>query len=370
MSPLSILVVDDSADDRKLVRRYLRDTRRYAVREASSGREGLEQLERGLPDVLILDQHLGEMTGNEVLSALRERGHSELAVIVLTGSEALDHDPLELGADDFLNKDEINERFLRRTVDNAIVKARMRHGLERSRAQLREALDEVTRRMEFESRLMGVVGHDLRSPLQSIRIGVQALLEESRSSMEQRTLQLVSRSVDHMVRMVEQLLDLTRTRKAGCFPVVRVESDACELVGVRVAELRAAHPHREICCVCNGDGKGNFDPTAFGQLVHNLVGNAIRHGSPEHPVMVQVEGRADEIELLVSNGGRPIPGDQLPSLFEPFARGHGSVTGLGLGLYIAQEIARAHGGRLSATSDPERTVFAAILPRRASSCAP
>lgn len=366
MSTRRILLVDDNADDRALVRRYLQRSKghSYEIIEASSGEDALAQVASGPPDVVILDQHLGGMTGNELLAALRSRGHEDIAAIVLTGSEPGFEDPLELGADDFLNKEEINGTYLRRAVDNAIIKARFRHKLERSEARLREALEEVTQRMEFERRLMGVVSHDLRSPLQSVHMGMKLLEQETAlSTRGQRTVGLVSRSVEHMSCMIGQLLDVTRTRRSGGYPVTRSEIDLCELVRLRVEELRAAHPDREITYTCEDDGNGLYDPTAIGQLVHNLVGNALRHGRTDGPVEILASCHPDRTELRITNFGAAIPADVQATIFEPFSRGRSSSEGLGLGLYISHQITLAHGGRIDITSDDERTVFRVELPR-------
>ena len=143
----NVLIVDDNADDRRVVKRHLgRDNYcEYVFREASSGSAGLAELTDQTPDVVVLDHHLGESNGIEVLDHLRRTSPREVAVVFLTGSDGLRADPLEHGADDYLSKEEITGQQLRRAVDNAVVKARTRAALERSRAELEHALEELTR---------------------------------------------------------------------------------------------------------------------------------------------------------------------------------------------------------------------------------
>jgi sigma-B regulation protein RsbU (phosphoserine phosphatase) len=131
-----------------------------------------------------------------------------------------------------------------------------------------------------------------------------------------------------------------------------------------VDELRLASPGRVIETEFRIDRPVSCDPSRIGQLLSNLVGNALTHGTSDRPVLVHAETRPDSFELWVANAGEPIPEASMDKLFEPFVRGkaRASRQGLGLGLYIASQIAKAHGGTLTVASTAEETRFTFSMP--------
>jgi signal transduction histidine kinase len=132
-----------------------------------------------------------------------------------------------------------------------------------------------------------------------------------------------------------------------------------------VAEVATAHPEREVRLVASDERIALVDPVRGAQLLANLVANAVEHGAADQPVDVDVRSADDRVRVTVTSRGRPIPADVMPRLFQPFSRGNGQRrgSGLGLGLHIASEVARAHGGSLSAESTPEGvTTFTVELP--------
>ena len=130
-----------------------------------------------------------------------------------------------------------------------------------------------------------------------------------------------------------------------------------------IAELRAAHPDRVILSDLNLPGEVSCDPGRLSQLVSNLVGNALTHGAADQPAGVSAAMKDGELGIRVFNKGARIPTAALPKLFLPFERAvRSNRHGLGLGLYISSEIARAHGGRLEVTSDDNQTVFTFTMP--------
>ncbi|HXX66503.1 MAG TPA: ATP-binding protein [Polyangiaceae bacterium] len=221
----------------------------------------------------------------------------------------------------------------------------------------------------FEQLFVGTFGHDLRNPLNTIintaRIMTMRgeVLPEGRKHLER----LVS-SATRMHRMIEQILDLTRTRMAGGIPIERTWQDLDPLVAKVITAVRAANPGRVVTYQKGGDCCASVDPDRVEQVLATLLGNAISHGSPERPVQVSLSGSALSVQLSVHNEGRPIDPELLPNLFDPFARPKktaGRPDGLGLGLYITQRIIEAHDGIVSASSTAETgTVFEATLPKR------
>jgi len=133
-----------------------------------------------------------------------------------------------------------------------------------------------------------------------------------------------------------------------------------------VAEIASVHPGRTLRVTYRDAGSAVLDRTRVAQMMSNLVGNAVQHSPVDEPVDVLVEGAGDRVRFAVTNRGEPIPPDLMGRLFQPYVRAEGSRprAGLGLGLYIAAEIARSHGGSLEATSSAEAgTTFTAVLPR-------
>ena len=220
--------------------------------------------------------------------------------------------------------------------------------------------------------LLGVLGHDIRTPLGAIRMSAQ-LLERTKGLDERQSkaVQRVINSSDTMRKMVDDLLDFTQTSLGTRLPITPVPCDLKAVCTEVVAELEALHPQRKIQLEFDGDLGGNWDAGRVGQMVSNLVSNAIQHGDPELPVTVTVKGGPNDVTIKVHNKGRPIRAESLGKLFEPLAQTkdfggdrHSGSSGLGLGLYIAREIAIAHGGSIDvASSEQDGTMFTARLHR-------
>jgi PAS domain S-box-containing protein len=236
---------------------------------------------------------------------------------------------------------------------------------ERKRLELEQA-----RRTEFEQQLIGIVSHDLRSPLSAISLAASILLR--RRDLDPRSKGVITSIVDSAERanrMILDLLDFSRARLSGGIPVHRTPGDVHELVAQVVDELRVSHPERAIVLEVQASGEGEWDADRLAQIVTNLVTNALNHGAPDSPVVVRVGGDAQEVDLVVENRGPPIPAWLLPRLFKPFRRGpsaSSSAAGsLGLGLYIVKHLVDAHRGSVDVDSSLEEgTVFTVRLPRQ------
>jgi PAS domain S-box-containing protein len=233
----------------------------------------------------------------------------------------------------------------------------------------RKAAEEAAARADaFREQLLGVVGHDLRTPLYAIQLSTGALQRGGGLNETQaRQVTHVATATRRMERMIHELLDFTRARLAGGIPV-RPEPLSFEKPLERVVEeFQASHPTRLIVSKTEGDVRGSWDESRLGQLLDNLVGNAVQHSPEDTPVEVKVVGGPDGITLTVRNEGPPVPLEERATLFEPFKRGkRASGDGLGLGLYIARQIVVAHGGRISVESGVGLgTRFIVWLPRHA-----
>jgi signal transduction histidine kinase len=173
-----------------------------------------------------------------------------------------------------------------------------------------------------------------------------------------------------MARMIGDLLDFTRSRLGGGFPIHTRRMDLRELSQAVIEELELAYPDRTIELEARGDAWGNWDPDRIAQVVSNLVGNALQHSPAGSTVRLDLRDEGDRVLLETSNAGPPIPAEVLPHIFDPGrrgppGRGRNESSGLGLGLFIVREIVLAHGGEISVRSSAEEgTTFTVSLPRR------
>lgn len=222
---------------------------------------------------------------------------------------------------------------------------------------------------------LGVLSHELRTPLSTIMASGQSLLIAAKAgkTLEQAA-ERALRGARRIQSLLDDLLDYVRSGLGEGMRVTPAPVDMGQACGRIVGELRANHPDRVIVVETVGDVSCVCDEQRVGQALSNLLGNALRHGAPDAPVVARVDGAApDVIEVSVRNGGQPIAKATLDSMFEPLVRGAEANTAgynLGLGLYIVREIAHAHGGTATVKSDAASgTVFTLRLPRDASAAA-
>jgi signal transduction histidine kinase len=251
----------------------------------------------------------------------------------------------------------------------ALERARLYEAERAARARAEAAEEEARRTGALQERLMAVVGHDLRTPLQAVLLGTQVLaMRGDLSESQATTVARVASSAARMNGIIRDLLDFTRARRGGGIAVNRVTIDAAATFQRAVAELQQLHPGRRIAFRAPAELPCSGDPERLLQVASNLVGNALQHGPADAAISVEVHGSAGEIELRVQNEGPPIPPEALGAIFEPFRRapeGAGERPGsIGLGLFIVREIARAHGGEVRCDSaEGAGTTFTVTFPR-------
>jgi PAS domain S-box-containing protein len=228
----------------------------------------------------------------------------------------------------------------------------------------KRAEEEVARTARFREHLLGIVSHDLRNPLTAIVTSAQLLLRYGELPERQaRVVARVSSSADRMARMIDDLLDFARTRLGGEFPIHPRRIDLRQICEQTVEELEFAYT-RQVKIEAQGDLWGDWDPDRMAQVISNLVGNALQHSDGD--VAVTLRGEGDFVVLETKNDGPPIPPEVLPHVFEPGRRGDARAGGLGLGLFIVQQIVLAHGGSIEVHSmEGGGTTFTLALPRKA-----
>jgi len=237
---------------------------------------------------------------------------------------------------------------------------------------LAESMQLFTEQVE-QSRnlLLGMLGHDMRSPLQTIRMTSSYLAALNAGEAVSGAASRLIRSGARMQALLDDMLDFNRTKLGLGIDVTPEDVDLRDVIADELDQLRAAYPDRDVQLHVSGDLTGSWDGQRLQQLLGNLVVNALKYGSPDAPVAVRLSGDAHGVHLEVGNRGPAIEPAMLDGIFDPLRRGHdtrdarGSGGGLGLGLYIAREIAKAHGGEITARSDDHETVFSVRLPRRA-----
>lgn len=219
---------------------------------------------------------------------------------------------------------------------------------------------------------LGVLSHDLRTPLNTIRLATELLFRDENLSVgSTKAAVAIHNSGNRMSDMISDLLDFTRTRLGNHLPVDKSWCELGPMLRQTVEELLVLHPGRQIRYDCRGDLAGDWDVGRLQQMLSNLVGNALQHGEPDTPVTVLVQGEDEEVVVTVHNEGRPIAAEMINKIFDPLMRGvvkeaerGNRQASLGLGLYISREIAEAHGGDIIAASSPEEgTTFTVKLPR-------
>lgn len=356
---VNVLVVDDvpqniAAVEVALARPGLR------LLTATCGTDALEILLDHEVALALIDVRMPGMDGFELAELMRgvERSRS-VPIIFMT---AASQDPMrifkgyEAGAVDFLHKP-VDAHILRSKVDVFVE-------LFAQRRRLSEQLVELRNALRLNEMISAVLGHDLRNPLHAISLSAELLVRQSDDPTVASVGERIRGSARRMSRMIEQLLDLARIRTSG-LELSMKEWDTARVLDQILDELVGPKDPERVEMKVIGDMTATFDADRLSQVFSNLVGNALQHGDPSSPVSVIVDGSdADHITIRVRNRGAIAP-EQMRVLFEPFKSANATRGGLGLGLYIAKQLAEAHGASVVAHSDAEGyTTFLVTLPRK------
>jgi len=237
--------------------------------------------------------------------------------------------------------------------------------LAQSAARFMEKIEEST------NFAVAVLAHDLRNPLHAILSAAQLLqiIDPIDIAALGKIATNMINSGTQMSRLIDNLLDFTRTRLGQALPVNRLEIDVAPVCQRVVAELATAYPDRTIELICSECLRGSFDGTRIGEMLSNLIANAIQHGDPATHITVTVSLEADHIVFKVHNEGTPIPEWVLPTIFdliplrEERKKPQSEFGHLGIGLFIVKKIVEAHSGMISVSSTAAAgTTFVVSLP--------
>ena len=262
--------------------------------------------------------------------------------------------------------DEGEHVFTRLTVFKAVDRRSYERGLVAARTQAEAAAALEHETSVLREQFIAVLGHDLRNPLAALASGIRMIGErETLSDRGGMILKEMGASVSRAAALIENVLDFARGRLGDGLTLSRDRDQPLQPVLEQVvAELRIIAPDRQILTHFSIEAPVDCDPARIAQLASNLIANAVTHGAPGIPIEVDARTADDRFVLSVANGGMPIPPAARAQLFQPFFRGavRRSQQGLGLGLFIVNEIAKAHGGEMEVASSDEETRFTFSMP--------
>lgn len=218
---------------------------------------------------------------------------------------------------------------------------------------------------------LAILGHDLRAPLQAVSMSTEILMRKTNLEGDALTCALhIKRGTRHMAVMVGDLLELVRSRLGKSLPIEPAPINLADTAREAIAQACAAQPQCDLTLSVEGDTQGVWDGRRLDQMLQNLIGNALQHGSNNSAVKLTLRGEADSVRLTVHNDGAPIPPEALPTIFDPLVRSadeslNGPTTSLGLGLFIVKEVVKAHQGTIDVSSnEADGTMFTVVLPRK------
>jgi len=353
----AILLVDDTRANLVAMTALLEELG-HPVITAQSGAQAIECLRQNEVALILMDVQMPGLDGFQTVAKIRaEKQWGSIPVVFLT---AIHDDPeheergYALGAVDYVAKPFRSEVLVAKL--RALVSWHERG--EELRREAEELARERATRAERE-RILGVVSHDLRSPLATIRTGADFLLASALTEDQAKIAHRIERNAERMSRLINDLLDYTRLQ-GGPLKIRPKPSSLAEIVVESIEDLQQSCPRR-IQLSVETRSSATVDGDRLAQAVANLVLNAVQHSDDRAQVAVVLREHDDAFELSVWNEGELRGADQA-SIFEPFRRSESSA-GMGLGLYITQQIARAHGGDITVSSSPAAgTTFRMTLP--------
>jgi two-component system sensor histidine kinase/response regulator len=359
---VNVLAVDDIEENLVALAALLNRPAIELIR-AHSGTEALEALLAHDIALALLDVQMPGMDGFELAELMRGSERTKHVPIIFLTAGAPDRTRLfqgyDAGAVDFLFKP-IDPHLLAAKVDVFVE-------LHRQKRQLASQLEQIQQAQRMSDLFVGVLGHDLRNPLSSIANGA-ALLEMKAENPDEtrKKARVILNASRRMERLIQQLLDFALARVKGAIPIEPVPVDLAKSARQVVSELGAPE-NAPVELESHGDTNGVWDADRMMQVISNLVGNAVEHGEPASPIRLTIDGQApDQVTLNVENRGT-IPKEALAVLFSPFKPRGKNSRGLGLGLYIVDQVVLAHGGRVHVDEPaPGKTRFSVRLPRHSS----
>ncbi len=362
-SPTRVLLVDDIEENLIALEALVR---RVGV-EVSTARSARDALELCLVNdyaLALLDVNMPDMDGVQLAELMRGSTRTKnIPIIFVTAA----YEPqrvfqgYDAGAVDFLFKP-VDPRILHHKIATFVALYEQKQQLAGQLDQMERLHAQLSESMRMHETFVASLNHDLRAPLHTISVGL-SMLENLPGAEEREVVRRVEAAADRMNSMIDQLYDLARTRIGSGLALDLAPADLQEVMTgvVQEADLRRGTQKLELAVA--GETRGTWDVSRLSRMAANLISNGLTHGDKNGTITVAVDGGLpDTVTLSVTNPGT-IPSELLPQIFEPFRRGKRSKHGLGLGLYIVNQIASAHGGTVNVTSEAGITRFLVTLPR-------
>lgn len=379
---ITILAIEDDPGDIHLLRRYLEDIPGWDIKFLAFKEpvEGLAQLSRHAPDVILLDYFLGDTTGLEVIKAIQGFG-CKCPVVILTGQgdEELATELMRYGAADYLPKSRLSDRSLRRVISNAIAKYQLKEALEEHRRKLQEANQELLSKNQEIRSFYHRLSYKFKSPVTSAIGYLSMVLEGSAgplTDVQRKYLKTAEDCCMYMCECINDLIDVTELQN-GKLTISPCPVAIDRLVQKVMALMSSAAKDKGIGLeyIIEQDLPDVLiDEQRITQVLSNLLNNALKFTSKGGEITVSVVENplASEFLLLsVSDTGRGIDPDKLTYVFDRLSQVTNSdwIThqGLGLGLYLCRELVRLHGGDISVQSELGKgSTFSFTLPKHVS----
>jgi sigma-B regulation protein RsbU (phosphoserine phosphatase) len=288
-----------------------------------------------------------------------------LNAVARAGAGVVRHEIAAFSAEDRHRYERELLQARRRAEELHIRSVEAQRALEQAQADLDEQKRAAEDRASFAEQMIGIVSHDLRNPLSAIQLSAAVLDRSDLSAVQRARVEAIVRATQRSTRLIGDLLDFTQARLGAGLRIEKREVDPHAVLAQAVDDLRLSYPGRRLVHAQSGAGTCIADADRLGQLLGNLVSNAMTHGDPSGTVTVTSSIEGAHLALSVHNTGPVISAQHLPTLFDPMTRGEGSGAsqGVGLGLFIVREIAREHGGSVAARSSPDAgTTVEVVVP--------
>jgi len=378
--PVNFLLVDDLKENLISLEALLRKDG-LTLLKAGSGEAALELLLSHDVALALLDVQMPGMDGFELAELMRGSERTRhIPIIFLTAGSADGQRQFrgyEAGAVDFMHKP-LEPHALRSKANVFFELYRQRQQIAAQRDELEaqaetlKGLEEMARQQllleqetaQLREQFIAVLGHDLRNPVAAIGGAAKILRRQPQNENALKVIDLMEASVGRMAGLIDDVMDFARARLGSGISLNRNLAPLEPVLRHIVEELQASQPNRRIDFIFDLPELVCADHARIGQSLSNLLTNAVVYGDPDQPIRLEAKLERQELTISVTNAGLPIPEAAMKRLFQPFVRGEvrPNQQGLGLGLHIASEIAKAHGGQLRATSTAEKTCFNLTIP--------
>ena len=358
----SVVIIDDSIDDRAEVRRLLLRgaERRYAFSEAQTGAQGIEAVLActPMPDCVVLDFNLPDMDALEVLSRLAGRdGLPVCPIVVLTGGNVFEAGRMVLraGAQDYIAKDGLTPLALTRIVENAKERLTMARELLARNAALQRTEKQLSEADRRKDEFIATLAHELRNPLAPIASGLQ-VLRLAKNVASPLILDLMERQLKQMTRLIDDLLEISRITSGKMLlrpqriSVNALIEEAAEAAAPQVTAAR----HTMTLHLSPQPIWLEVDPTRIVQVIGNLLNNAVKYSTNGSDIALFAHAEGDQVVIRVTDTGLGIPANMLTQVFDMFAQVNNTLQrsqgGLGIGLALVKQLVQMHQGSVTAES--------------------